>query len=287
MQLEWIDDILAVLDSGSLARAAERRFLTQSAFTRRIRAIEDQMGVSLFDRSRKPVAVRPGVQDMEPELRTLARRLRRLQQDLKRAVEQGGRGVTLVFQHALTTTFSPQIVRLLTLAQDKPVCINSANRDRCLLSVLSGHSDFAIIYDCGRNVPRGFETCVMGRDLFVPVAAPTVSCYGAVIPTISYPPDVFFGRVFDQSILPFLPEGTELVPQAETALTLAACAYALQGIGVAWLPLALVEDHLSTGQLVRVEQLPAQELGILLTRLRDQQDDDALWNNLVATAELS
>ena len=216
MQLEWIDDILAVLDSGSLARAAERRCLTQSAFTRRIRVIENQMGVSLFDRSRKPVAVRPGVQDMEPELRTLARRLRRLQQDLKRAVEQGGRGVTLVCQHALTTTFSPQIVRLLTQAQDKPVCINSANRDRCLLSLLSGHADFAVIYDCGRDIPQGFEHCVMGADLLVPVAAPTVVCEGDVISTISYPPDVFFGRIFDQSILPRLPEGTEVMPQAET-----------------------------------------------------------------------
>ena len=77
------------------------------------------------------------------------------------------------------------------------------------------------------------------------------------------------------------------MPQAETALTLAACAYALRGLGVAWLPLTLVEDHLATGQLVRVAPLPAQELGILLIRLRDQQDNDDIWNNLVATPELS
>ena len=37
MRLEWIEDILAVLDTGSLARAAEKRLLTQSAFTRRVR----------------------------------------------------------------------------------------------------------------------------------------------------------------------------------------------------------------------------------------------------------
>jgi len=67
MRLEWIDDILAVLDRGSLARAAEKRLLTQSAFTRRVRTIEESIGVALFDRRRKPAALMPGVQALEPE----------------------------------------------------------------------------------------------------------------------------------------------------------------------------------------------------------------------------
>ena len=50
MRLEWIDDILAVLESGSLARAAEKRSLTQSAFTRRVRLIEDSIGAELLRR---------------------------------------------------------------------------------------------------------------------------------------------------------------------------------------------------------------------------------------------
>ncbi|MFU8778000.1 MAG: helix-turn-helix domain-containing protein, partial [Roseovarius sp.] len=50
MRLEWLDDILAVADAGSLARAAEIRHVSQSAFTRRLRAIEDTLGVPLFDR---------------------------------------------------------------------------------------------------------------------------------------------------------------------------------------------------------------------------------------------
>ena len=68
MQLDWIDDILAVIDTGSLAAAAERRLLTQPAFTRRVRGIEERIGAALFDRSRKPVAVLPGVLALEPEL---------------------------------------------------------------------------------------------------------------------------------------------------------------------------------------------------------------------------
>ncbi|MCX8955674.1 LysR family transcriptional regulator, partial [Ruegeria sp. NA] len=72
------DDILAVLDGGSLTRAAEKRLLTQSAFTRRIRLIENSVGATLFDRRRKPVSLMPGIQSLEPELRELSTRLHKL-----------------------------------------------------------------------------------------------------------------------------------------------------------------------------------------------------------------
>ncbi len=42
IRLEWLEDILAVAETGSFSEAAERRHLTQSAFSRRIRNIEDQ-----------------------------------------------------------------------------------------------------------------------------------------------------------------------------------------------------------------------------------------------------
>lgn len=42
MCLEWLEDILGVAETGSFSEAAERRHLTQSAFSRRIRNIEDQ-----------------------------------------------------------------------------------------------------------------------------------------------------------------------------------------------------------------------------------------------------
>ena len=69
MRLEWIRDLLAVMEGGSLARAAERRFVTQSAFTRRIRLIEDSLGAELFDRSRKPLEMLASVRALEPEMR--------------------------------------------------------------------------------------------------------------------------------------------------------------------------------------------------------------------------
>lgn len=105
MRLDWLEDILAVLDTGSFARAAEARNLTQSAFTRRIRTIEDGIGTPLFDRARKPVQLLPNVRAREDEMRRMAADLRTLRDGLRQS--GAGRVVSLACQHAITTTISP------------------------------------------------------------------------------------------------------------------------------------------------------------------------------------
>ncbi len=51
MNLSWLDDFLALAASGNFSRAAEERHMTQPAFSRRIRALEEWLGAELFDRS--------------------------------------------------------------------------------------------------------------------------------------------------------------------------------------------------------------------------------------------
>ena len=44
MDTRWLEDVLALLEEGTLNRAAARRNVTQPAFSRRIRAFEDWIG---------------------------------------------------------------------------------------------------------------------------------------------------------------------------------------------------------------------------------------------------
>ncbi|WP_109311902.1 LysR family transcriptional regulator [Ruegeria sp. AU67] len=289
MRLEWIDDILAVLDSGSLARAAEKRLLTQSAFTRRVRLIEENTGATLFDRRRKPVSLMPGVRELEFELRELSARLHRIRHTLKTASDQIGKSLSFVCQHALTTTISPEIVRVLTEGGEISVRVRSGNQDECLMHLISKEVDFAIMYavpdDSIQEPVNAFETKTLGMDTLVPVCAPTIRTQvtEAVIPTISYPPEVFLGQVYSRTIAPRLPEGKTAVPRAETALTLAILQYALNEIGIAWLPHSLVAPHLSEGTLVCIDDvLPTQLLAIRVVRLAESQSDHAeqIWNKL-------
>lgn len=43
MRLEWLEDIVAVIDTGPFNATADRRYVTQPVFSRRIRAIEDYL----------------------------------------------------------------------------------------------------------------------------------------------------------------------------------------------------------------------------------------------------
>ncbi|WP_439154756.1 LysR family transcriptional regulator [Yoonia sp.] len=295
MRLEWIEDILAVLDSGSLARAAERRLVTQSAFTRRVRLIEETIGTELFDRRRKPITLMPGVEALAPELRDLSLRLRKMRYRLKVSTSQTGGILRFSCQHAITTTVSPWIVRALMQREDMSVRVRSGNQDECMVQLLAGEVDFAVMYtvpdDQTVNFERAFEARQIGSDVLVPVCAPGLKRDDPLseIPTISYPSDVFLGQVFDRKIAPRLRPDMMIVTKAECALTLAAYEFALGGIGVAWLPRSLVADAIAQGRLVTLEQeLPVQPLGISAIRLQEGQDnrDDMIWQTIVTNLAL-
>ncbi|WP_298854238.1 LysR family transcriptional regulator [uncultured Ruegeria sp.] len=295
MRLEWIDDILAVLDGGSLARAAEKRFLTQSAFTRRVRLIEDSIGAALFDRRRKPVTLLPGVRALEPELRDLSARMHKLRQTMQTASDQASKSLGFVCQHALTTTVSPQVVLALSTDGNVLTRVRSGNQDECLMHLISREVDFAIMYALpGDDTPvpfNAFETVDLGTDLLIPVATPNGrnKANSAVLPTISYPSEVFLGQVFARMINPRLPKDTTVSIVAETALTLAVLQLVLTDIGVAWLPHSLIVEHLSQGRLVRIDDvLPSQLLIIRLVRLREAQSEHAerAWQRLAQHLQL-
>jgi DNA-binding transcriptional LysR family regulator len=290
MRLEWIDDILAVLDNGSLARAAEKRLLTQSAFTRRVRLIEDSIGTELFDRRRKPVTVMAGVEALAPEMRDLSLRLRKMRYRLKTSSSQTNGKMSIACQHAITTTVSPWIVRAMAQYDDMSVRVRSGNQDECMVQLLSGEVDFAVMYtvpgDQTAVFEKAFETRQIGSDMLVPVCAPSLEeiASSPQIPVIGYPGGVFLGQVFDRMIAPRFRADITIVAKAETALTLAAYEFALGGLGVAWLPRSLVASALAHETLVSLEaSLPMQALEIRAFRLRDGQDTqtDSIWHNIL------
>lgn len=85
VRLDWIEDIVAVLDAGSISGGAARRNVSQPAFSRRLRTAEEALGVALFDRGARPATARPGVAELGPRLRAAAREIRQLRVELRLA----------------------------------------------------------------------------------------------------------------------------------------------------------------------------------------------------------
>lgn len=293
MRLEWIEDILAVAETGSLIRAAERRNLTQSAFSRRIRMIEEQLGAELFDRTRKPVELHPAAREQCAEMRDLAVRLRRLAAAL--ADDTRARThVVIASQHAITTAIAPAFVRRIAASRDIGIRLRSGNRDECYAQLLTRQADIMLFYATGGQpltMEPGFvELRPLGSDSLIPVfAASRMDALEAEIargelPVVAYPDDVFFGRVLRDDIRPRL-AGLALRPKAETSLTLAALQLAATGVAVAWVPETLARAQILSGHLADLAaRWGAQPLQLMAARLRAAHSDVAgqVWEAIAA-----
>lgn len=286
MRLEWLEDILAVAETGSFSEAAERRHLTQSAFSRRIRHIEDYAGVELFDRTKKPVQLRATTAGQRDEIRRLAQALRQLLADLRRGDRQSGNRIVIACQHALTAEPTPALVKSFQAANDAAfVRLRSANLDECFGMLLARQADVAIVYrEPGKAHPVAaefIETVTLGQDRLIPVRAAGMA--GADLPYVAYPREVFLGGVMNTAILPRLPSGVLAVAKVETALTLAALEFAEEGVGVAWVPASLAAPRVAKGRLVDLSgALPSVPLDITAVRLAGAVGPvaDALWRHL-------
>lgn len=279
MRLEWLEDILAVAQTGSFSEASARRRLTQSAFSRRIQNIENYVGVELFDRARKPVQLRPSTQDQRDQIIRLVADLRQLLANLRRGERTASNRVVIASQHALTTALTPSILQSIQSQHtDIFVKLRSANLDDCFALLLSRQADIAIVYRLpGHEHPIStayIETAMVGTDRLIPVFAATRSDWlnarfaAGELPYIAYPGEVFLGQVMERMILPTVRHMTEPTPKAETALTLAALEMAAVGVAVAWVPATLAATRIAEGKLLDLSAtLPSVALDVTAVRL--------------------
>ena len=278
MRLEWLEDILAIMETGALNRAAEHRLLTQPAFSRRIRSIEASIGVDLLDRSRKPAKIKASVRDLQPRLRALAGELRELLHDLRQLDRETSNRIVIANQHAITTSIAPHLVKRLSASQDINIRLRSANRDECYALLMTRQADMMVIYQSAivplPNNDHIIETCDLGHEHLVPVfASNALADLHAVrdrgdLPIVAYPADVFLGQVANREILPLIGDAFTIRRKAETALTLAGMQLAIAGIGVAWLPASLAAPYLANGTLTALgDILPSCTLAVVAMRL--------------------
>jgi len=290
MRLEWLEDILAVVETGSFSAAAERRFVTQPAFSRRIRVIEEHIGAELFDRDRKPVVLKPLAHTHQEEFRRLVADMKDLLSELRRQGRKAHNRVVIACQHALSATLAPALVGTLFQALDTSVRLRSANRDECLALLMTKQADILLHYQTDAEAmedPGQFvERVTVGEERLLPVVAAArrreveKGLVFGELPIIAYPGDTFLGRVFKDELLGLIPGEVYLYQRVETGLTIAALEFALNGIGVAWLPGNLAQEGLRSGRLTPLDDLlPATGLSISAMRLADQADSgaDRIW----------
>ncbi len=279
MRLEWIEDILAVAEHGSFQAACLKRNVSQPAFSRRIRQIEEALGVPLFDRTARPARLAPHVTEQLERMRELSARLRDLSLALRDTDGARRKRIIIASQHAIAATSTPEIIgRYAEL--DIDTRLRSANRDECLAQLMTRRADIALIHDVpgAEQIPGSDFLDIMhiGTETLIPVYARerldslNQAYLRGELPVITYPADVFLGQVQRRIIFPRLTRVGRVRPRLETALTLAALEFARTGLGVAWIPEHLARSDVQTGRLVNMSStLPAISMNLIAARLVD------------------
>ena len=295
MRLEWLEDILAIAQTGSFSGAAERRNLTQSAFSRRIQQIEDYVGVPLFDRSRKPVQLRQTTLAQAGQIEQITAALRQLVNDLRRGDRVASNRIVIASQHSLTTSLAPHIIQgIHDGGQEVYVRLRSANLDECFALLLSRNADLAIVYGTPGDDPFAgdyLEAIDLWSDSLIPVLRPDLAqaiqtqAISAELAYVAYPTEVFFGTVMAEHVLPALRPGTLAVPRAETALTMAALEMAAAGVATAWVPESLARLPIEQRRIADLSGvLPRAGLSVRAIRLKGAhgQTEAVVWDHILS-----
>lgn len=294
MELKWLDDFIALLELGSFSKAAEARFVTQPAFSRRIRSLEDWLGVSLVDRNQYPTTLTPAGRAFAEQARLLSGQIlavRHQMQDISAARAQ----LVIISQQALAVSFFPSWMQTLeALSGGALIKVETGNLPDNIQSFLAGDGDFLLCYSSAEIAEQLYrddvESLQVGVDQFIPVTALDAqgqALYGSAadneLKLVAHPAESFFGQLLQRDCLPHLREELTLDIACENSLSEALKALVLEGFGMAWLPRGLVRRELDNGDLAMLdESFPRMDLAIRLYRLRQPRSQSArqFWEYL-------
>ena len=298
MHLKWLEDVIAVARAASLTEAANARRVTQPAFSRRLRALEDWLGTEIVDRSHKAASLTPVAHAHLEQIETLVRHFHRLRDDIALWRRHNG-SLALVAQHSLATTVLPRLVVCLGRNQAiAEVRVQAADLPECHALLMDGGADILIAYETASDSPFPNENAdhlTLATDRLIPVVASGVmgeisrtARHGGVIDVVSYPKAVFFGSVLHRHVLPALKDRNDIRIRCETALASGVMEMVLAGLGVGWVPRLLAGDKLDQGHLIDLSDMIGHvPLFIVATRLRSTAPGvaDTAWGDLASFAE--
>ena len=66
MELKWLEDFISLSTTGNFRISSEQRFVSQPAFSRRIKSLETWVGAELIDRSIQPVTLTEPGREFNP-----------------------------------------------------------------------------------------------------------------------------------------------------------------------------------------------------------------------------
>jgi DNA-binding transcriptional LysR family regulator len=262
MDYDWLSDFQALAEHRSFSRAADARNITQPAFGRRIRALEEWIGAALFERGHQGARLTAAGEHFQPHVRDLLGILDRARRETRAVGERKTTALTIAATHALSFTLFPGWIRRVMQSRALgTINLISDSMAACEQMMFSGEVQFLLCHVHEAAAPPfaadRFASMRVGDDVLVPLCAPDEKgeprwpLHGTAAepaPFLAYSQASGLGRII--AACGGLDTGASAAGlTSHLAATLATLAR--DGHGVAWLPLTLAAEDLDRGRLVR------------------------------------
>lgn len=255
IESKWLEDFLALADVRNFSQAAQIRNVTQPAFSRRIKALEQTVGAELIDRSKTPVALTPSGRLFRITARTLINQMMDGVGQLSDLSKLGGNIVRVAAAHSLATNLVPSIQPKLLAGKHSPLLsVEAIDVDQAIEELQEGGCDILLAFDDELLRLPPYQSLQIGLAELLPVCAcdsdgqPLYQISNnKELPWLAYSPSSYMGRqveaIRDQVNLKavFLSSMTDLLK-----------VLVLQGQGVAWLPDYSIQEELASGKVAVV-----------------------------------
>jgi len=236
---------VAVSEELHFGRAAARLHMTQPPVTQAIAQLEKTLGVLLFDRTRRRVALTPAAEMLLPEVRELLRRAQALPMRARSAAAGEIGRIRLAFVSTVGFEQLPAWVReFRALCPQVALELVEATGD-VQLDLLESHEvDAGLMLHSPGGAPAGLERFAVNHEplvLAVPEHHPLARIETLVLADVLAQPLVFFPRRIVPSLydaIMALYHGAGRVPEiAQEAIQMQTIVNLVSaGIGVAWVP---------------------------------------------------
>lgn len=261
LETKWLEDFVALASTRSFSASARQRHVTQPAFSRRIRSLEQAVGVILVDRSTTPVNLTPEGHLFLVTARNLVEQLTESLGHL-RGLSIANEALDIVAAHSLALSFYPPwISRLQKGLGELPTRLVAMNVGEAIHVLREGNCDLMLAYfDPYASMQLDaevFPSFSIGEVKMLPVCRadasgrPRFPLEGEeAIPYLSYTQGAFLGRSV-RMLLKNDPLRMRLRTIYETAMAEGLKGMVLQGMGIAWIPDFCIREELDSGRLVR------------------------------------
>jgi len=303
METKWLEDFVSLAETRSFSRSAQLRHVTQPAFSRRIQALEAWAGTDLVDRSSYPTRLTPAGETLYSQSLEMLQGLQSTRAMLRGHNSAGHDFIEFAVPHTLAFTFFPAWVSSL---REKFGPIKSRlialNVHDAVLRLIEGSCDLLISYHHDSQPfqldPGRYEMVSLGQEVLTPfcranaAGEPEFRLPGSAsqpLPYLGYAPGAYLGRMVDlilkQSTVPI-----HLDRVYETDMAEGLKAMALEGHGVAFLPLSAVKKELRTKKLVSAGNHLLMTMDVRIYRERPTSKNaaktsaQALWAYLQSQA---